>query len=125
MGRENGVSGWTKGMEQGAKVKPKALDLFCCAGGASMGLYRAGFDVRGVDIRPQPRYPFPFTQMDATSDSLWYLIQCADYDLIWASPPCQRYTMAQNAAKNAHNHPDLIPVIRERLKAWGGTYIIG
>jgi DNA (cytosine-5)-methyltransferase 1 len=99
-------------------ARPKALDLFCCAGGASMGLHRAGFDVTGVDIRPQRRYPFRFIQADAMTFDL------DGFDFIWASPPCQRYTMAQNAAKNAEAHPDLIPPVRERLKATALPYII-
>jgi DNA (cytosine-5)-methyltransferase 1 len=96
----------------------RALDLFCGAGGASMGLYRAGFDVRGIDINPQPRYPFKFIEGDAMDADL------GGYDLVWASPPCQRYTVAQNAAKNAAAHPDLIPAVREMLEAWGGPWII-
>jgi DNA (cytosine-5)-methyltransferase 1 len=96
----------------------RALDLFCGAGGASMGLYRAGFDVTGIDINPQPRYPFKFIEGDAMDADL------GGYDLVWASPPCQRYTVAQNAAKNAAAHPDLIPAVREMLEAWGGPWII-
>jgi DNA (cytosine-5)-methyltransferase 1 len=83
-----------------------------------MGLYRAGFDVTGVDIEPQPRYPFRFVQADALDFPL------EGYDFIWASPPCQRYTMAQNAAKNAAFHPDLIPPIRAKLQAHGFPYVI-
>jgi DNA (cytosine-5)-methyltransferase 1 len=52
------------------------------------------------------------------------LADLSGYDLIWASPPCQRYTRAQNAAKNAHAHPDLIAPVREKLEAWGGPWII-
>jgi len=96
----------------------KALDLFCGAGGASMGIHRAGFEVTGVDIKPQPRYPFQFIQADAMEFPL------EGYDFVWASPPCQRYTHAQHAAKNRDAHPDLVPETREKLIAWGGPWIM-
>lgn len=98
--------------------RPRALDLFCCAGGASMGLHRAGFDVTGIDIARQPRYPFEFIQGDALQADL------TGYDFVWASPPCQRYTRAQNASKNRDAHPDLVGPVREKLKAWGGLWIM-
>jgi DNA (cytosine-5)-methyltransferase 1 len=97
-------------------AKLRALDLFCCEGGASMGLYRAGFEVVGVDIRPQPRYPFEFQQADALTFPL------AGFDFIWASPPCQAHSRAQKIRGNAH--PDLIAPIRERLVRSGKPYCI-
>lgn len=101
--------------------KPRLLDLFCGAGGAAMGYYRAGFEVTGVDIKPQPRYPFGFVQADALE-----YVRChgREFDAIHASPPCQVFTVAQNAAKNAHAHPDLVAPIRELLQATGKPYVI-
>ena len=96
--------------------RPKALDLFCCAGGASEGLHRAGFDVVGVDIEPQPSYPFPFIQADAMTISL------RGFDFIWASPPCQAYTLCQRIRDN--EHPDLVEPTRAMLKASGAAWCI-
>ena len=98
-------------------MKPRALDLFCCAGGASAGLVAAGFDVVGVDVDPQPEYPWTFLQVDALT------VPLAGYDLIWASPPCQAHSVATKRWKDA-DHPDLIPAVRARLQASGALYII-
>jgi DNA (cytosine-5)-methyltransferase 1 len=95
----------------------KALDLFCCAGGASMGLHRAGFQVTGVDIKPQPRYPFKFVQADALAFPL------EGFDLIWASPPCQGYTALRHAP-GARGAPRLIGEMRARLFGTGALWVI-
>lgn len=98
----------------------KLLDLFSGAGGAAMGYYRAGFtEIVGVDIKPQPRYPFEFVQGDA----LEYLAEHGgEFDFIHASPPCQAYTKAQKIMKNIH--PDLVEPTRKLLKATGKPYVI-
>jgi len=76
-------------------ARPRILDLFCGAGGAAMGYYRAGFDVVGVDIKPQPRYPFEFVQADAL-DVLHEVVLWPgpgfDYAAIHASPPCHDWS---------------------------------
>lgn len=102
-------------------MKPRLLDLFCGAGGAAMGYYRAGFEVVGVDIKPQPHYPFEFHQGDA-------LEYCSEhgreFDVIHASPPCQHYSRATAWRGNRDNHPDLIGVTLSLLKEIDKLWII-
>ncbi len=100
-------------------AKPKLLDLFCGAGGAAMGYYRAGFEVVGVDNKPQPHYPFEFHQADALTYSL------VGFDAYHASPPCQGYTFMNNRYPERRNsHPRLILPIQERLRKTGKLYVI-
>jgi DNA (cytosine-5)-methyltransferase 1 len=99
-------------------ARPRAIDLFCGAGGAAMGLHRAGFDVTGIDIKPQPRYPFRFIRADALKPP----VRLADFDLIWASPPCQHYSALKSRTKG--ETWDSIPATRSLLKQSGTHYII-
>lgn len=100
--------------------RPRLLDLFCCAGGAGQGYANAGFDVVGVDINPQPRYPFEFVQ----SDALDYVFRhWEEFDAIHASPPCQAYS-AMKSMPDAKEHPELIEPTRTLLAATGLPYII-
>lgn len=99
----------------------KLLDLFCGAGGAAMGYHQAGFEVVGVDINPQPRYPFEFHQADA----LQFLREFGkDFDVIHASPPCQAYMDTNSNGKKPSKHPRLIEPVRELLIETGKPYII-
>lgn len=97
----------------------RLLDLFCCQGGAGMGYHLAGFDVVGVDIGPQPRYPFEFHQGDA----LKYLLEHHhEFDAFHASPPCQAFTNAQKLQGN--EHPDFITSIRSAFELIGKPWVI-
>jgi DNA (cytosine-5)-methyltransferase 1 len=99
----------------------KALDLFCGAGGASRGLADAGCDVRGVDLHKMPNYPYEFEQADVLSLSIEYLKQ---FDFIWASPPCQRFSTMTARWGQQDAHPDLIEPVRAMLIASGKPYVI-
>jgi DNA (cytosine-5)-methyltransferase 1 len=99
----------------------RALDLFSGAGGAAMGLYRAGFtEIVGVDHRPQPRYPFEFIQTDVFE--FLHGVNWVDFDLVWSSPPCQAHSVARPI--QGREHPDLIPETRRRLEQLGIDYVI-
>jgi DNA (cytosine-5)-methyltransferase 1 len=115
-------------------MKPLLLDLFCGAGGAAMGYHRAGYDVVGVDISPQPSYPFEFIQDDALGfieDIYDGSVQAGGeygYIAIHASPPCQKHVKGL-AAVNAGlgremQHLDLIAETRALLRETGLPYII-
>lgn len=95
-----------------------ALDLFCCAGGVAKGLTDAGWYVVGIDIEPQPRYPYAFIQADVMN------ISFANFGLIWASPPCQRFSDLAKRNGNAADWPDLIEPTRAKLIASGSLYTI-
>lgn len=97
-------------------ARPKLLDLFCCAGGSSMGYYEAGFDVVGVDIKRHNSYPFPFILANALT------VPLDGFDVYHASPPCQKY--CDNNIQRETSHPDLIDPVRERLEATGKPFII-
>lgn len=92
----------------------RILDAFCCQGGASAGYKLAGFEVVGVDLSPQPRYPFEFVRGDAIE---FISAHGHEFDFIHASPPCQRYSATQRIQGN--EHPDLIAPTRDAIRAAG------
>jgi DNA (cytosine-5)-methyltransferase 1 len=115
-------------------TRPRLLDLFCGAGGAAEGYRRAGFEVVGVDIEPQPRYPFEFHRADAMPlltflpeggyipGSDWYL---EDFAAIHASPPCQKFTAYRRRGDGVGDgYPDLIAPVRERLERSGLPWVM-
>jgi len=103
-------------------TRPRLLDLFCGAGGASVGYHRAGFDVVGVDIRFQREYPFEVYQADALTFPL------DGFDAIHASPPCQAHSSLRSIEATRSRlfpiHPDLIAPTRARLATVGVPTVI-
>ena len=119
----------------------RLLDVFCCAGGASTGYQRAGFDVYGVDKDPQPNYPFPFHQGDAIDvlvrlnrgdavdfvhrDGAVEWLTLSDFVAAHASPPCQQFTAyRRRGAGVGDRYLNLIPEAREALHELGLPYVI-
>lgn len=96
----------------------RLLDLFCGAGGAAVGYNRAGFtEIVGIDLKPQPRYPYDFIQADALAPP----VKLELFDLIHASPPCQRWSVS---TAEPEKHPDLITPLRPLLLQSRTPYVI-
>lgn len=111
--------------------KPRLLDLFCGAGGAAMGYHHAGFDVVGVDIAPQPNYPFEFHRADAIAvlQDLAYGYwsdapkgSTGGFAAVHASPPCQAYSDLQK--RTGREYPKLIEPTRFLLRRLDLPYVI-
>jgi DNA (cytosine-5)-methyltransferase 1 len=98
----------------------RILDLFCGAGGAAAGYARAGFEVVGVDLHPQPNYPYEFHQADAMTFPL------DGFDAVHASPPCQPFTAYRRRDPDVvgANYLDLVDATRRALEATGLPYVI-
>lgn len=105
-------------------TRPLLLDLFCGAGGAAMGYHRAGFEVVGVDVRPQPNYPFAFEQADALKVLERMPLFVRGFHAIHASPPCQDHSKLRNATKRLHGTADLLPQTRILLEQTGLPWVI-
>ena len=104
--------------------RKRILDIFCGAGGASMGYHEAGFEVEGVDIKHGKRYPFPYYKLDFNVLDPEALMV---YDFIHASPPCQTFSITKNlrnAQGKSTNKVDLLEPTRKLLQASGVPYII-
>jgi DNA (cytosine-5)-methyltransferase 1 len=113
--------------------RPRCLDFFCGAGGASVGYDRAGFDVYGSDLFPMPNYPYPFVQDDAIAlfaDLLrGYPVRfsngerllLSDFDFIAGSPPCQAFS---TKTRDKSKHLNLIDPFRDLLEQWDGDWVI-
>lgn len=97
----------------------KLLDLFCGAGGCSVGYFNSGFNVYGVDVNYMGNYPFIFIQDDAINFIKHW---GKEFDIIHASPPCQGY--GKNATRTNGTHPKLIEEIRNLIKETGKPYVI-
>jgi C-5 cytosine-specific DNA methylase len=101
-------------------MRPLLLDLFAGAGGCAVGYHRAGFEVVGLDVERQPRYPFAFVRGDALRPPF----DLRDFAVIAASPPCQAYSRATAWRGDREKHPDLIAAVRAMLAASGRPYVI-
>lgn len=115
-------------------ARPLLVDFFCKAGGAGAGYQRAGFDVVGVDIEPQPNYPFPFIQADALEVMRQLIAWPRSHQYmnvignarriaaLHASPPCQAYSWS--ARRWGKEWPDLVEPTRVLLRQMRAPYVI-
>jgi len=106
-----------------ANGRPILLNLYCCQGGSAKGYTDAGFYVIGIDINPQPRYPYLFIQADVLAFLAEFAAWVAEHvTLVDASPPCQAHSRAWKIQQR--QHPRLIAPTRELIIATGRPYVI-
>jgi DNA (cytosine-5)-methyltransferase 1 len=113
----------TPNADYGGRYRPRLLDLFCGAGGAAMGYAQAGFQVIGIDIDPQPSYPFEFHRDDAL-EFLTAPEWPVTFDVIHASPPCQRYANVTRWRGNPDDHPDVLDATLDALRARSIPWVV-
>lgn len=99
--------------------KIKLLDLCCKAGGAARGYELAAIElgykieITGIDIEPQPNYPYKFIQADAVD---YILKNSHKYTHFHASPPCQPYSVSTARFRQAGKvYRDILEEITEQM----------
>ena len=72
----------------------EVLDLFCGAGGLSLGFWACGFDVRGIDYSADAVRTYALNMGDADCADLTQVSGLPRADVIVAGPPCQPWSRA-------------------------------
>lgn len=104
--------------------EPLLLDLFCGAGGASMGYSMAGFRPIGVDNDPVPLRCYPFTHLQGDwREHGERLLDAYDFAAIHASPPCQSYSVTKYSY-DKEIPEGIVEDVREWLISTGLPYVI-
>lgn len=101
--------------------RPRLLDLFCCQGGASAGYVAAGFDVVGVDLDPQPHYPYDFVQADALD---YLAAHGSEFDAFHASPPCQDHSVSRSINGSDHGTGWLLDATIDAFRQLGRPWAV-
>lgn len=100
-------------------MRIKLLDLFCGAGGCSVGYFNAAtsmgiqIEIIGVDINKQKSYPFPFIQSDAVT---YLQDHYNEFSHVHASPTCQLFSSATGQwRKREYRYPDTLTPVRDLM----------
>ena len=99
--------------------KPVAIDLFCGAGGLTLGLKNAGFQVAvGVELEPEIAKTYQFNHRKTktlikdvravTGSELLELASGKEIDLVAGCPPCQGFSQLTEKYKRCDSRNDLV-----------------